>query len=207
MAAPISDHTLSKTALRARFRTYRRQLTPAQYALQSAAIVERLKNLPEIAAAKTVHVFWPMIERHEVDIRPLTRWLLKKDKQIVLPAVLDFNGNSGEGVRMEHRPFRSENLLLANRWGIHEPSEAETVPLDAIDLVIVPALGADRRGYRIGQGLGFYDELLSQMSVSTVCPVYGSCLVDILPIDPHDVPISILVTEQEVIRPYGDVTS
>lgn len=199
MAAPADKQT--KEALRRSCRAYRRRLSPSEYAARSTAIVARAQALPEIEQAETVHVYWPLVARHEVDTRPLISWLHAKKKQIVLPAVITFSKTPQRRPRLAHRRYTGDAVLRVNRWGIHEPASGETVPLDEIDVVVVPALGAGRNGHRIGHGYGFYDELLGQLTAPSVCLVYEHCLVDHVPAGPRDVACSILVTEHAVLRP------
>ena len=71
---------------------------------------------------------------------------------------------------------------------------------DVIDTVIVPALGVDRRGYRIGYGGGYYDALLSTIDAATICPMFGACIVDRLPVEAHDMRVNVTVTERRSIE-------
>ena len=77
---------------------------------------------------------------------------------------------------------------------------------EAVDVVIVPGLAFTREGVRLGQGGGWYDRFLT--GVRADCPVIGVCfdeqLVDDLPVEPHDVPVTYVVTPTATFRP-GDV--
>lgn len=191
----------TKQVLRARFRAYRAQLSEAAYREQSRAIVDRLLQLPELTAARTVHLYWPMVDRHEVDVRPVFDWLHAQKKQIVLPVMRTFSRDEDAPPLLEHRRYRAGTALHANKWGVYEPSCDETVPLEELDLVVVPALGAGRNGHRIGHGYGYYDAFLRDVTVPRIALVYDGCLVDWIPGEPHDVPVTAIVTEHEVIRP------
>jgi 5-formyltetrahydrofolate cyclo-ligase len=76
----------------------------------------------------------------------------------------------------------------------------ERVALGELDLVIVPALGAAHDGHRLGHGAGYYDAFLQSISCPRVALVYEACVVPSLPSAPHDVPMTTLVTEQNVIE-------
>ena len=192
----------SKADLRAQFRTYRARLTPAERDQKSRAIAARLQALPELQAARTVHLYWPMDARGEVDVRPLASWLQTQKKQLVLPVVRTFVSDGTEGPpRMEARAFDGIHALQPNRWGVLEPVGTPAVPPEAIDVVVVPALGAGRNGHRIGYGRGYYDAFLAALEAVLVCPVYAACLVEAVPGEPHDVPVHALVTEAETVRP------
>lgn len=192
-----SDDAPVKEALRERFRTYRTTLAPEDVAAKSAAIVERVCTLPAIRQAQTVHCYWPLVERGEIDTRPLIRQLHAEGARVVLPVVTRFDGPP----TLEHRCYDGHASLTVNRWGLYEPDGTACVSPDTLDVVIVPALGAGRNGHRIGHGFGYYDAFLAPLDVPTVALVYDACLVDRVPPAPHDVPVSTIVTEYEIVRP------
>jgi 5-formyltetrahydrofolate cyclo-ligase len=196
-----SEYAAHKAALRTHFRTVRAGITAEAYQQESAAIIARLAALPEVRTAHTLHAYWPHTGRREVDLRPFLRAMQDEGKRIVLPVVVGFEPAAGPTPRMTHRLFVDDAHLHPNRWGIEEPIGTVHVPLEAVDVVIVPALGAGRNGHRIGHGLGYYDEFLAGLRVPTLCPVFAACLVDAVPADPHDVPMDVIVTEDAVIRP------
>lgn len=190
----------TKTDLRARFSAYRQQLSEVEYTQRSEAIVAQAQRLPELLKASCVHIYWPLVHRHEVDTRPLIALLHAIGKQIVLPVVDTFGQAENTTPRLSHIQYDPAGLLTPNRWGIHEPSGGTGVPVDQIDAVVVPALGAGRNGHRIGHGFGYYDEWLRYVQGSTIGLVYGACLEDEVPAEVHDIPLSIILTEDEVIR-------
>lgn len=195
---PVSANTIHKDALREAFRTYRTQLSPEAAASKSASILRRVEALPEVQDARTLHCYWPMVDRGEIDTRPLIHTLHDEGVQVVLPVVSDF---SAEAPALEHRRYAGPDALHANRWGLQEPVNTASVSPDALDLVIVPAFGAGRNGHRIGHGHGYYDAFLAPLGVPTVALAYDACLVDAVPAEAHDVPVSIIVTERETLRP------
>lgn len=190
-----------KKILRARFKAYRQQLDDTAYTKYSCAIAEQVQRLPEVKAAQTIHVYWPLIARREIDTRHLITTWQTEGKQIVLP-VVDFGGGGSKGTpRLRHLRFEHTDDLCVNRWGLHEPHAGTVVPPSEIDVVIVPALGAGRNGHRIGHGFGYYDAFLGALEVTTIGLIYDECLVDSVPSEPHDIPLTILVTDSEIIRP------
>lgn len=202
MSAPVTlSPADAKRRLRERFLAYRMGLSEEDYRERSKAIVSRLAAQPEIRRARTLHVYWPLVARREIDLRPFIERMRARDKQIVLPVVV-----SRGGPTLVHRRYAGPASLRPNRWGIHEPFDTETVPPETLEVVIVPALGAGRDGSRLGYGGGFYDAFLRTLSVPTLCPVFAATLVDRLPQEPHDVPVTAVVTEDERITP-GVVTS
>ncbi|MEP0548259.1 MAG: 5-formyltetrahydrofolate cyclo-ligase [Rhodothermales bacterium] len=188
---------ISKERLRERFRAARLALSPDEAAAHSAAICERLAALPEVRAARVVHVYWPLLDRREVDTRPLIRRLAASGTCVVLPTVAAFDGTPTLG----HVAFESEDRMRPNRWGIPEPYDTAAVNPAELDAVIVPAFGAGRDGHRIGHGRGYYDAFLAAVDAPAIGAVYATCLVDAVPAESHDVALDVIVTEREAWRP------
>jgi 5-formyltetrahydrofolate cyclo-ligase len=191
-----ADYANEKDRLRARFRAVRAALSDDDYAAHSAAVCERLAALPELADAETVHIYWPLLQRRELDTRPLIRELDAQGKQIVLPVVAAFEG----APRLRHVVFAGEGRMRPNRWGIPEPHDTPEVDPAAFDAVVVPAFGAGRNGHRIGHGRGFYDAFLAATDAPAVAAVFAGCLVERVPAEAHDIPLDVIVTEREVLR-------
>ena len=177
----------------------RRSLSPDAYTEASRDIVERIRALPEYRTARRVHSYWPVVEQHEVDIRPLLDELVVRDVRVVLPVVREFGPPSGSP-RLKHVEYQPGIEMRPNRWKILEPVDGAPVPLDEIDLILVPALACDTTGMRLGHGLGYYDEFLPRTTGMRLCPCMDSFVTDSLPAGPHDQRVDIIVTETRVIR-------
>lgn len=186
----------SKVEWRAQFVAYRASLSDADYAAMSAAICARLRALPEVQSAQTVHCYWPLVARREVDTRPVVAACVAAGQRVALPVVEAFAG----APRMVHRLYEGEDRLVTNRWSLQEPTGPLVDPAD-LDVVIVPAFGADRHGHRIGHGRGFYDAFLAETPAVRVCVVYDACFVEQLPHEPHDLAAHAVVTDEAVHRP------
>lgn len=118
----------------------------------------------------------------------LNQYLVSVNK-LVLPYV------EGQYLRF----FRIENLqnqIAKSKWGIDEPipEECEEVNIDSCSLILVPGLAFDRKLNRLGYGKGFYDRFLACLP-STHLKLgvgYKEQLVEHLPNEPHDTPLSSL---------------
>ena len=186
----------SKDTLRARFSMTRVQMSDENASERSRRIAERVLDLHVVSSATRVHTYWPLLDRHEVDTRPVITSLYSRGVDVVLPVVTSFTSGSPE---MEHRRYDGRSSLTINRWGIAEPDGTDLVPPSTCDVVLVPALGAGRNGHRIGNGAGYYDAFLASVDASTVALVYDDCFVDVVPYDDHDVPVSWIVTDQRTV--------
>lgn len=171
----------------------------------SSRITEALEKLIGSPTGPVLS-YWPVASSAEVNITPLNDRLLARGVTIGLPVVTDFSRSGADQrlpdppvSRIETRRFEAGSVLSVNQWSINEPLSGTLIPPGEFALAIVPALGAGRNMYRIGNGYGYYDELLAQMDCKTVCPVYSECVIDDFPVDPHDIPVDYLVTEHEII--------
>ena len=96
--------------------------------------------------------------------------------------------------------------LEAGTWGIHEPSPERCAPADLriVDFVLVPGAAFDSRGGRLGYGAAFYDKLLANLRPSRTWLVAGAFEVQMVgdvPMQEHDVPVDLVVTEQRHYPP------
>jgi 5-formyltetrahydrofolate cyclo-ligase len=192
---PSSVASRSKDEWREHFRTIRRGLSPERYAALGALISSRTLSIPLLAQASVVHVYWPLLKQGEVDTRSLIAALRGNGKTVVLPVVTSYDPSSPT---MEHRRYEGPSATTKNRWGIREPNDTKRVSADALDVVLMPALGVDREGNRIGQGAGYYDAFLKEVDAPRIALVYDDCFVSRLPSDPHDVPVTTVVTERGI---------
>lgn len=188
----------TKDTWRVHFRAFRQSLSSCSYRARSSLIDHRVLALPEVATAEVVHVYWALQDRGEVDTRLIIAALRQRDVEVVLPVVTSFDSTHPT---LEHRRYEGPARLETNRWDLREPAGTKRVSPDTLDAILVPALGADRSGHRIGQGSGYYDTFLASVACPRIALVYEDCLVPSLPSAPHDVPMTTLVTEKNVITP------
>lgn len=80
------------------------------------------------------------------------------------------------------------------------PSRCKRVDALAIDLLIVPGVVFTKEGYRIGFGGGYYDRFLKEYTGTTLSLVHSKQLMNNMPIEPHDIPVQYLITENEIIQ-------
>jgi 5-formyltetrahydrofolate cyclo-ligase len=86
--------------------------------------------------------------------------------------------------------------------GLQQPVDGEAeLPVSALDAAVILGLAFDRqRGYRLGQGKGYFDMFLAGQTFATFGLSFEELMVDEFPAEPHDVPMQIIVTEKQVYR-------
>jgi 5,10-methenyltetrahydrofolate synthetase len=181
-----------KAALRAEMIARRDALAPTERARQARGLAEALAALPEYAAARSVLA--TMAIGSEWDTRPFLDRARAEGKAVVLPRVA---GPAPRRLRL-HSVADIGRDLKPGVWDIPEPDPARCpeIELAAVDFAWVPALAADRSGYRLGYGAGYFDKLLTGRESRPYCVVAlpAGFLLEDLPHEPHDIPVDLVIT-------------
>jgi 5-formyltetrahydrofolate cyclo-ligase len=188
----------SKAKIRTRIIRLRNAMTREEITAGSDAIVKRLTELAGLRRASTLMVF--LSYGSEVLIDDLIRWAWAEGKRVAVPL-------SNPETR-ELTPCRIDSFgdLEIGHYGIREPKVGSSNPLPKgeIEVVLVPAVAFDRKGYRVGYGGGYYDRFLPGVPQAAKIGVAFACqIVDGIPADSYDVAVDGLVTEKEIIVPTG----
>ena len=154
-----------KSAARAKYLKDRKALSNKVRNQYSKQIADQLMHYFSLEG-KTVSVFMNIQSFAEVNT---SFYFNAGAKQLVLPVVQD----EGE---LKHFIYESEEQIRISDWGIPEPTYGEQLEEGKIDLVIVPMVIADKRGYRVGYGKGFYDNFLKKCRKD--CQFVGVCFYD-----------------------------
>lgn len=98
--------------------------------------------------------------------------------------------------------FWHPELCDLDAWGVPVPRDHVPVRTATLAAVVVPGVAFDRRGHRLGRGAGVYDRFLATLAPTTlrIGVVPRLQLVPELPIEAHDIPMHLVVTEQEILR-------
>ena len=180
---------MPKQTLRRQLLRQRRQLQPEAVFSLGQRIQHRLLQEEAFTQAETLMLYSPI--QNEVATDLILRAALRHDRTVVYPRV---RGEALDLVRVG-----SPADLKPGAFGVLEPEGDRSHSVDQIDLILVPGVGFDRRGYRLGFGKGFYDRLLegSGFNGVTIGLCYGFQLVKELPVEPHDMPVDCVITEND----------
>jgi 5-formyltetrahydrofolate cyclo-ligase len=196
MRLPMTeDLNHSKSAVRKQLRDLLDAMSGEVRHRKSLAACSLITASPEFQAARCVMVYVSIPT--EVDTAPLALRAWQAGKTVVVPKV------SWDQRRM--LPIEISSLttgMTSTGPGIREPIAGNPMPLDLVDLVIVPGLGFTNTGYRIGRGMGFYDRFLAQPEFLGIsCGLaFSEQIVANLPVLDHDVPLSMLATDKGLTR-------
>ena len=148
--------------------------------------------LPEWEAAKAIFCYVSV--GREPDTREILGAALRAGKRVAAPRCLE------KGKMLPHW-IHSPDALVPARFGLWEPAEdaPEALP-EEIDLAIVPCVAADRRGFRLGHGGGYYDRYLGKLHCPRICLCRGRALLECVPAEEFDLRMDVILTEEEPLR-------
>ncbi|BFM13163.1 5-formyltetrahydrofolate cyclo-ligase [Simiduia litorea] len=142
-----------KKQLRQQLRQLRRSLTPAQQKRAAACLAQHISQHLWFRQAKHIAFYLP--SDGEIDPAPLLALALALGKKCYLPVVLP----SG---KLQFRTIKAGTRLTLNKYHIVEPAlGARARPAWLLDLILLPLVGFDLRGNRLGMGGGYYDRTLA----------------------------------------------
>ena len=144
-----------KRQLRKQLRERRRALHPRAQGAAGNALRDRLLHNSHFLLSQNIACYFP--GDGEIDTRPLIAASLDAGKRLYLPVIA--------GGEMQFHAYRNGTRLIQNSYGLWQPptSEKKLEALD-LDLVIVPLVGFDRSGGRLGMGGGYYDRAFQHAS-------------------------------------------
>lgn len=193
--------TPSRNALRKELRRRRRALSGTQQSLASEHLALRLLNDPELF--RTRHVAIYLANDGEIDPQRYITQGRKRGIQFYLPVLHPvYRG------RLVFSPFNEDTVLTPNRFGIPEPDLKRALkrPPWALDAVLMPLVGFDTDGGRLGMGGGFYDRTFAftryapRMAPKLIGLAHNCQRVDALPVEIWDVPLHAIVSDQGKYR-------
>lgn len=189
--------------MRRRLRGLRGALNPVERAAAERAIRAMLERLGVFRRGGHVALYLPM--QGEVDLRPCLRLAQRRGTQLYVPRIL-----SRRRRRMLFAPWTEDGVHRTNPFGIAEPCTAAGArPVIGLDTVVLPLVGFDAAGNRLGMGAGYYDRALrrrldcgaSWRRPRLIGVAYACQQVPAIPASPWDVALDLIVTERGVIVP------
>jgi 5-formyltetrahydrofolate cyclo-ligase len=193
-----SDNRKLKARLRGELRDKRRSLTPGQRQAADRRLCENIRRIPVYRRAHNVAVF--LAFDGEPSLAGLYAGESAKQRRFNVPVI--------KAKRMWFAPLRGKPQTRKNHFGISEPSHRTRTLTCELDIVLVPLVGFDDFGNRLGMGGGFYDRHFSYLRSRShfrrprlIGVAYESQRVTRLPTDHWDVPMWAVVTDRGIHKP------
>lgn len=193
----------SRSQLRQQLRAARHRLSHQQRQHAAEQLVQQLRGSRLFQRSQHIAVYLP--NDGEIDLSPLIEYAWQQGKHCYLPIV---------GHRHTHRlwfvPFTHDTPLYKNRYGIAEPqhhNRARAFPLRRLDLVLMPLVGFDIKGNRLGMGGGYYDRSFAFLhrhhhwcKPRLMGTAYDFQQQPQLDAQPWDIPLNAIVTESKLYQ-------
>ncbi len=183
---------IDKKSIRAQIAGRRAAIDEAERTRQSEQVAQVLSTLPEIQSAKIIGLY--CAARGEMSCQPLADALVALDCVIVYPRVIDTHART-----MEFAIAESAAAFRPGPYGIPEPRGVSVDPT-LIDVLVLPGLGFDTQGGRLGYGAGYYDRLMPQMPQALRIGIgFDEQIVLTLPVQDHDIFMDMVITSQGIV--------
>ena len=178
-------------------------LSANEIAEKTKAIENRLFDFANFLESKITLLY--VNNEHEVLTKNILKRAYSYNKIVVLPVY------NTENFEMELKKVDNlEKDLNPGPRDILQPDESrcKVVPIDKIDIAIIPAVALDEKGGRIGSGKGYYDRLIPRLAITTrkVALAFEEQIIPQVPIESHDKHVDIIITENRVIYKIGPGT-
>ena len=181
-----------------RYQLLRRRdaIQPAERSEKSRIIAKKLFALPEVMQRSIQFVYCSY--RSEVETGLIIRDAIVQGKTVCVPLTLPATRQL-QAIAI-HDP---QTDLAPGYKGIPEPitrAAKELIAPCALEIALVPGIGFDLRGHRLGYGAGYYDRFLALEAPEAlrIGLAYACQVVPELPAEPHDVPMDMLITEENI---------
>ena len=187
---------LSKADLRHSMKERVQALDDAQRRASSRAACELLKGVLGEPAGRALLGYLPL--PGELDVMACLAWWLQGDGRLGAP-VVDWSAGTMVAGALSGL---DDACLRIGKHGVREPASDQVMPLDQMDMILVPGLAFDDAGKRLGRGGGFYDRLLAGMAgdVRRIGVCFDQQRANAVPVDAHDQRVDVLVTPAGVVE-------
>lgn len=180
------DTSEIKREIRKKISTIKREYTLEWRCENSAPIVAQLELLPAFEHSSTILLYHALPDEVQTQAF-LDKWW--QTKRLVLPVV--------DGDNLLLRRY-SPDKVEVGYCSIMEPTDAEEILAEEIELAIIPGVAFDAQRNRLGRGRGFYDRLLPSLGCDIVGIGFDYQIVEVVPMEPFDQKLSLVITETRI---------
>ncbi|HHC24549.1 MAG TPA: 5-formyltetrahydrofolate cyclo-ligase [Desulfobacterales bacterium] len=189
--------------IKERKREIREEMAKMVKALSETELAERTEKIEDrlFAFANFMESRVPLLYMNlgsEVNTRGILKKCFEQRKVVILP------GFDKEKYRMTPMKINNVDLdLKPGPRGVPEPNmkKCKVVPVDRLDIAIIPGVAFDEKGARVGSGQGYYDRLIPKLPVTTrkVALALESQIIQQVPMQSHDKHVDIIITDKRII--------
>lgn len=192
----------NKTIFRQSLCANRSQLKPEFIQQASHKVIDRLLQLSAFIRSQSIGLY--VAARGELDPIGIVQYAARLGKKLFLPVISDSSEN-----KLLFYSYQLGDVLKNNRFNIPEPDSSRqfAIEITQLDLIVIPLVGFDESGHRLGMGAGYYDRSL--MPIMRMLPPYRPVLIGlgyefqkidrIMP-DAWDIPMDYVITEEKIYK-------
>lgn len=187
---------MTKRELRRIYLQKQRSLSVEERREKSLNIRDRFFENFTLETVRFLHVFLSIEKNGEIETSAIIERLWREFPDVTtIVSRIDF-----EKMTLDNLIYKSDTRLVKNKWHILEPTDAELVEIERIDVILVPLLAFDERGFRAGYGKGFYDRFLSECrrDVVKIGLSYFAPVAEISDVNEFDVKLDFCVTPERI---------
>lgn len=185
---------MRKAEIRESYKTKRAELSSSDKNRFDDLMLIHFQSLP-IPVLNTILTYWPITENKEVNTHLFTNYLeFRNPGASLLYPKANWDDQSMQAIQVN-----DDTEFVKNIHAIYEPANGLEIEADEIDLILVPLLVCDKKGFRVGYGKGFYDKFLNKCKKE--CIKIGLSYFE--PIDTiddlheYDIPLNYCITPQK----------
>jgi 5-formyltetrahydrofolate cyclo-ligase len=175
-----------KQLLRKKMIALRSKMSSPDCVKASRKLCDRIKQLSVYQEASSILVYFAV--RKEVSLYPLIEDAWRSGKRVSLPSM--------ENDEIVPRLFTTPSSLKEGKFHVLEPDEScEKINIAKLDLMLIPGVAFDIKGYRLGFGKGHYDRFLDKIPHVYKCGIaYDEQIVETIYPEVHDIPMDVVLT-------------
>jgi len=184
-----------KNSIRQILRRRKEAMIPEDRLEKSKRVCHHLMTL--IHDGETVMVYTS--KEKEVNTTSLITTLFERGNPVIIPIIVK------DDISLRLSYLRDFSVLVPSTFGVPEPIGNEILATgESVDTIILPMLGFDRTGGRMGYGAGYYDRFLAKnLNVRKIGIAFACQEYDNLPVDENDIPMDYIITEEGIVYSKG----
>ncbi len=190
----------SRNKLRRELRQRRRAVTTSYKYFAANRIKQLLARSGWLHRGQRIAVYLATDE--EINLQPLINLAWQRGCKVFIPQIVNMQRS-----QMIFCPFKPGSLLIKHRWGMQQLIvRSSPVAVRMLDVVLVPTVGFDDAGHRLGMGGGFYDRYFAAMSrlqhhkPILIGVAYSFQKISAIEVQAHDIQMDAMLTEHALIR-------
>ena len=181
---------MTKKELRKIFRDKRNSLSMSERAKMDDLMLIQFQAL-KLPVIYSLLSYWPIERNNEPNMHLFTDYMAFRNPELIIAyPKTDLVANNMHAISTNE-----SSRFAINDFGIYEPEKGEEIAAGYFDMIFVPLLAIDKKGYRVGYGKGYYDRFLSKNKIKTIGLCYKECMIEKIDNDKYDYKIDEVITD------------